>query len=190
MEVQKKKLLIDFDDTICQSVILLKVNSFLGTNYKISEFKDYMIDTLIPEDKAEQFYETCFSDDPYLGVPLIKGAKTALKKLSKVYDIYVCSACILLRSEKHSAQLFSSKYNYLIRELPFLDPKKFIFTASKDVICADILIDDYFHNLRNQNIPKKILFESYHNKQFTDEELATRNVVRGKSWNDICNMLL
>ena len=131
MAEQKKILLVDFDDTICQSVFLKKVNDFLGTDYKIKQFKEYLIDSIVPEDRRKEFFDSFFESDPYEKLPLIDGAKDALKKLSEKYDIYVCSSCVMLNSPKSSARLFSSKYEYLIKKLPFLDPKKFIFTSSK-----------------------------------------------------------
>ena len=133
MAEQKKILLVDFDDTICQSVFLKKVNDFLGTDYKIEQFKEYLIDSIVPEDRRKEFFASFFETDPYEKLPLIDGAKEALKKLSKKYDIYVCSSCVMLNSPKSSARLFSSKYEYLIKNLPFLDPKKFIFTSSNGV---------------------------------------------------------
>lgn len=189
MEEQKQKLLVDFDDTICQSVFLKKVNAFLGTDYKIDHFKDYVIDDIVPKNRREEFFATFFDTDPYEGLPFIDGAKEALKKLNKKYDVYVCSSCVMLNSPKSSAKLFSSKYQFLIKELPFLDPKKFIFTSAKDVICGDIIIDDYFHNLR-ANIPVKLLFDSYHNKEITDEMIAERGAQRVKGWKEVCDILL
>lgn len=189
MQEQKQRLLIDFDDTICQSVFLKKVNEFLNTNYKIEEFTDYMIDDIVPKNKRDEFFKTFFDIDPYEGLPLIKGAKEALKKLNKKFDIYICSSCLLFNSPRDSARLFSSKFEFLVKELPFLDPKKFIFTSSKELIQGDILIDDYFHNLR-ANIPVKFLFDSYHNKEITDEMIAERGAIRVKDWEEICEILL
>lgn len=187
--MDKKKLIIDFDDTICQSVFLKKVNEFLGTNYSIDEFKNYLIDEIVPENKKKKFYDTFFDKDPYEDLALIDGAKSALKKLNEVYDIYVCSAGIMLLNPKSSGKLFASKYNYLLKNLPFLDPKKFIFTNSKELIKGDVIIDDYFHNLRC-DIKRKLLFTSYHNKEFTDQELKERGAERVNSWEEICEKLL
>lgn len=187
--MDKKKLLVDFDDTICQSVFLKRVNEFLGTNYKIEQFSDYLIDEVVPKDRREEYYSKFLDTNPYEKVGLIKGAKEALKKLDKVYDIYICSACVMPLNAKNSAKLFSYKYEYLLKELPFLDPYKFVFTSAKEIICGDILIDDYFHNLRG-NIQTKLLFTSYHNKHFSDEELAERGVKRVNSWQEICEILL
>ena len=189
MAEQKKILLVDFDDTICQSVFLKKVNDFLGTDYKIEQFKEYLIDSIVPEDRRKEFFASFFETDPYEKLPLIDGAKEALKKLSKKYDIYVCSSCVMLNSPKSSARLFSSKYEYLIKNLPFLDPKKFIFTSSKQLVKGDVVIDDYFSNLKG-DIPKKFLFDSYHNKEKTEEELKARGVQRVKGWKEVCDILL
>ena len=78
---------------------------------------------------------------------------------------------------------------YLIKKLPFLDPKKFIFTSSKQLVKGDVIIDDYFGNLKG-DIPQKFLFDSYHNKEKTDEELKERGVVRVKGWKEVCEILL
>lgn len=190
MSLQKKKLLIDFDDTICQSFMLRQVNKFLGTDYKVDDFKDYIIDAIVPKKLRAKFFESFFDEDPYEDIPLVDGAKKALKKLNEVYDIYICSSSIFLNSPKDSALLFASKFNYLVKTLPFLDPKKFIFTSSKDVICADIIIDDYLHNLKYTNIPQRLLFDAYHNREFTDDELGSYNVTRVNSWEEICTLLL
>ena len=189
MSQQRKRIAIDFDDTICKSFILKRVNEFLGTNYKIDYFKQFLIDDIIPEDRRKEFFETLFETDPYERVQLIKGAKEALKLLNEKYDIYICSSCIMVKSPKNSAQLFAAKYDYLIRNLPFLDPKKFIFTSSKHMINADIMIDDYFSNLKN-DVPVKYLFETYHNKELPEEELQRYNVKRVKDWDEICSLLL
>ena len=189
MELPKKKLLVDFDDTICQSIFLIKVNKFLGTNYKIEDFTNYLIDDAVPEDRREEYFNTFFDEDPYENVPLIDGAKEALLKLNEKYDIYVCSSCVFVKSPNSSAKLFTSKFNYITKNLPFLDPTKFIFTSSKDTLCGDILIDDYFHNLR-ADIPTKLLFSSYHNKSISEEALKERGVRRVKDWAEICNILL
>lgn len=186
---EKKKLLVDFDDTICESVTLLQVNKFLGTNYTLDDFDDYFIDNVIPEDRIQEYFASYFDEDPYENVKLIDGVKEALQKLSEKYDIYICSSCILYKSPQSSAKIFASKFNYLIKNLPFLEPTKFIFTSAKDICCGDVLIDDFFHNFRG-NIETRLLFDSYHNRNITDEMLKERGVIRVKGWQNICEILL
>ena len=54
---------------------------------------------------------------------------------------------------------------------------------------GDVIIDDYFSNLKG-DIPKKFLFDSYHNKEKTEEELKERGVQRVKDWQEVCDILL
>lgn len=186
--MHKKKLIVDFDDTIVYSIFLNKVNNFLKTSYTYDYFKDYYIDGIIPEDRKHIFYETFCNENPYENACMIDGAVEALKKLSEKYDIYICSGC-LLRMSQYSAKMFSYKYDFLIQNFPFLDPRKFIFTSSKEVICGDVIIDDLVTNLKG-SFKKKLLFSSYHNKNISQNELEKLKILRVDSWKDICDLLL
>ena len=186
----KKKLLVDFDNVICDDVFLTPINKFLHTNYKLSDIKDYLLDELVPSDKLEEFYDYLFSDDLYRDAKLIDGAKEALKKLNDKYDLYICSACIIVKRPNVSGLMFSYKFNFLIKNLGFLDPNKFVFTSSKDIVCGDILIDDYHSNLKSSQAKTKLLFDSYHNKHFLDSELKKEKIERVCGWRGVCDKLL
>ena len=187
--MDKKRLLIDFDDVICEDVMIKKVNKFLGTNLTINDFTDYLIDSVIPEDKKDEFYATLADIHYYDDCCLVDGAKEVLEKLNEKYDVFIVSSCIIYNYLEVSSYVFASKYNFLLKNLPFLDPKKFVFTASKQLLKGDIIIDDYFSNLKG-DIPQKFLFTAYHNKHFTEEQLKERNVFRLNDWKDIEKALL
>ena len=40
LNCNKKKIIIDFDDTIYKSIFIYKINEFLGTDYKLEDFKN------------------------------------------------------------------------------------------------------------------------------------------------------
>ena len=87
------------------------------------------------------------------------------------------------------------KYEFLRKELPFINPRNFIFTNAKNIINADVQIDDRLINLKNNNIRIKILFPSYHNKEISDQELIDNNVIRAgydwkTGWNEVEKILL
>lgn len=186
----KKILLVDFDDVICESAFLIKVNEFLGTNYTLDNFKNYFIDEIIPTELRQNFYKWFMEKDFYDGVPMKPNAGEILEKLSKVFDVYICSACVMYYNESNSAMGFAYKYNYLLKNLPFLDPQKFIFTNSKNLVMGDILIDDSFNKLLNSKANTKILFDAYHNKEIDKSELDKSNITRAHNWLDIEKMLL
>ena len=75
-----------------------------------------------------------------------------------------------------------------MREFDFLDPEKIIFTNSKNIFVADVQIDDRLPNLQGP-VKLKLLFDSYHNKNISDEELKESNVLRVYNWKEIEHLL-
>ena len=135
------------------------------------------------------FYKFLVSTDLYKEDLIISDAIEVIEKLNKVYDVYICSGCVIFNCPKESAPIFMYKYNCLIRNFPFIHPFKFIFTQTKDVVDADIIIDDNPNYLKKER-ETRILFDSYHNRNLTDEYLKENNIVRAKSWKEIENILL
>ena len=52
----------------------------------------------------------------------------------------------------------------------------------------DIKIDDRTNNLENANT--KLLFNAWHNKNITQEELDKENIIRVNSWLEIKDLLI
>lgn len=186
----KKTLLVDLDYVICIPGFTTIMNEFLGTSYVEDDFTEYFVEDCVPEFKGNEqgFYDFYITKDGYADAVLVEDAKETLEELSKDYDIYLCSACVMFGLERRSAKLFADKYEYLMRELPFLDPEKIIFTNSKNLFVADAQIDDRLPNLQGP-VKTKLLFDAYHNRDISDEELAKSNVIRVKSWKEIGKML-
>ncbi len=193
--MNKKTILLDVDDVVCFSGYLEAVNAFLNTNYVIDDFSEYYIDaTAIPKDRYEEFNNFMKNWNLYDNPNILPGAIDTIKKLNEYYDIYICSSCINPFNVNGSGKLFYDKYNFLVNTLPFINPDKFIFTNSKNIIKADIQIDDRLVNLNN-DIETKILFPAYHNKNISNTELDRLGVIRAGydwryGWLEVNNILL
>ena len=181
--MEKKNILLDVDDVICFAGFLDYANEFMNTNYEIDDIKTYYIDdTIIPQNKIKEYNKFLNSKNIYENAHILPNAIESIKKLSEYYNIIICSACINPYDVENSGKYFKDKYDFLIKTLPFLKPENFIFTNTKNIIKADIQIDDRVSNLVN-DIPIKILFPSYHNKEIADEYLSSKNIIRaGKDW--------
>lgn len=181
--MEKKKVLLDIDEVVVFSGFLQALNKFLGTNYEIDEFTSYYLEEeVLPEEFRSDFYEFLSYQNLYETPHFLPGAIDSLSRLSEYYDFYVCSSCINPEDLENSGRIFKDKYELLIRNLPFLDPKKFIFTSTKFFFKADIQIDDRIQNM-DPEIPTKILFPSYHNKDIPDAELKEKGINRaGYEW--------
>lgn len=183
--MNKLKLLLDVDEVICFSGYLELVNEFLNTNYKIDDFTNYYIDEeAIPKEKMQEFNQFISTKNQYENPVFLPGAKSAIKRLSKYYDIYLCTDCRNPFDLKNSGRIFASKFDLLFKtfEQDIIPAKNYIFTGAKNLFQADIQVDDLASNL-DSNIPIKILFPSYHNKMISEEELIKRGIIRaGFDW--------
>lgn len=193
--MKKKDLLLDVDEVICFSGYLEAVNDFLNTNYNIDDFDCYYIDEkVIPKERFKEFNEYISKRNLYDYTSFLPGAIETIKKLNEKYEIYICSACLNTFDLDNSGIQFKNKYDFLRKNLPFINPQKFILTSSKNMVKADIQIDDYLPNFDNDT-KLKILFPSYHNKNIDDEILKEKNIIRAgydwkTGWKEISKILL
>ncbi len=193
--MKKKDLLLDVDEVICFSGYLEAVNDFLNTNYNIDDFDCYYIDEkVIPKERFKEFNEYVSKRNLYDYTSFLPGAIETIKKLNEKYEIYICSACLNTFDLDNSGIQFKNKYDFLRKNLPFINPQKFILTSSKNMVKADIQIDDYLPNFDNDT-KLKILFPSYHNKNIDDEILKEKNIIRAgydwkTGWQEISKILL
>lgn len=192
----KKDLLVDVDEVIVFSGFLEAVNAFLGTNYQIDDFTTYYIDeAVIPKEMMQEFNEFLHHRNLYENASLLPGAIETLRKLSEEYNIYLLTACVNPFDIEGSGKVFQDKYNFLVKNLPFIKPENFIFTSAKHLFKVYAKIDDRESNLTDDDIEVKILFPSYHNKDIKDEELTELGIIRAgydwrTGWQNIENLLL
>lgn len=190
----RKKLLVDVDEVICFTMHNA-VNEFLKTNYKIDDFTEYYIDEVaIPKDKMSQFNNFLSTYNLYENADIVPNAIEAIEKLSEEYDIYFCTSCINPFDIKNSGNIFKQKYEFLLKAFPFISPKNYIMTSSKQLIKADVIIDDVLKNLDGL-CEERILFSSYHNMNITDDELNKVNAKRAgttyrDAWNSVLEILM
>ncbi len=184
-----KRIIIDLDDVITTSDGWLHViNTFLGTNYTEQDGPSYYLQDLVPKDKWEDYLAYFRTQNTYDFCKINEDCVEVIKELNEKYDIYICSAYVYRDDVMYSADALKYKFEFLIKNFPFIEPKKFVFLNNKNIIKCDIRIDDKLSNL--EEAKTKILFTAYHNKTISNEELKERNVVRVNNWKEIKNILL
>ena len=191
MKYKKQKILIDVDDVIVDNAFLDAINKFKGTKYKDNDFEDYYIDDIVMNkyDK-DNFRKYILENNIYEKCRLVEGAKEGLNLLKDSMDIYICSACVVRGIEKYSGIFFARKYDFLIKNFPYLDPNKIIFTGSKNnFVGFDYQIDDRVQNLEG-NIPHKLLFTRHHNKNIDKDILREKGITRVENWNEILDYIM
>lgn len=182
-----KRLMIDVDDVIVDyHGYLGLVNEFLKSNYTINDVKSYYIQDLVPENLREKFTEFFITKNIYDYSKIHSDCVETIKELNEKYDIY--SAYVFRDNISYSADSLKHKFEFLLKNLPFLDPNKFTFQTNKSILNCEIKIDDKMENLKNAEI--KLLYTAYHNENISDDELRKENIIRVNNWKEIRKILL
>ena len=77
----------------------------------------------------------------FFNAPVIENSQAVLQKLNERYDLFVVSAAM-----EFPASL-PEKKSWLTTHFPFITWQQIVFCGSKEIIKADIMIDDHFKNL-------------------------------------------
>ncbi|ULQ50615.1 5' nucleotidase, NT5C type [Flavihumibacter fluvii] len=88
--------------------------------------------------------------------PVIPGSREVVEKLFNTYDLYIVSAAV------EYPQSLTEKLEWLKEHFPFIPWQKIVFCGTKDIVSADIMIDDNFKNL-DPFSGQTLLFSQPHN---------------------------
>lgn len=182
----KKSLMVDMDDVICTNGFIYLVNTFLGTNYTYSDFKDFYMQDILPD--KDIFFEWFLTQNIYDHCELNLGCYEVLKELNHEYNLFIATDYIWPEVSRKCGYIVGQKFEFLQRELPFINPRQYIFLANKSVLDMDIRLDDKIGNLDGAVI--KLLFSAYHNRTYTEDYLQSMGIERMNSWFDVKRRLL
>ena len=110
---------------------------------------------------------------------VIKDSQEILFELYKKYEVYVVSAAT------EFPQSLTEKQEWLNEFFPFIPWQRMVFCGSKEIVQADIMIDDHFKNLNSFRGETSILFTQPHNAF-----AANGRHKRVLDWLEVAEMLL
>lgn len=172
-------IVIDADDVLenLLEVWVNDLNEKHGLNYTVDDMKEWSMGHNIKEITEEEIYEPLYDDALWEMLTPIEGAVEGLATLCEMgHNVYICTRHTIFKTIK--TKLFR------LQELfPFIKEDQYIIAADKNMIKADIIVDDGVHNLASIEHPcVKILFDRPHN-QHIDTDYT--DLIRAKTWDDI-----
>ena len=117
-------------------------------------------------------------DDFFRSAPVIEGSPEILKKLNEQYKVFIVS------SATEFPKSLTEKQSWLNEHFPFISWQQMVFCGSKEIIKADIMIDDHFKNLDHFD-GETFLFTQPHNQLNNNHKHRRVN-----SWYEIEKILL
>jgi 5'-nucleotidase len=133
----------------------------------------------IPEMEAfERAREYILTRGFFRNAPVIQDSQGVLYRLNQVYDVYIVS------SATEYPNSLAEKYEWLQEHFPFISWQKMVFCGSKNIIRADIMIDDHVKNL-DSFIGVTYLFSAPHNHLVSSDKH-----LRVHSWREVAEVLL
>lgn len=178
--------MVDMDDVLVQDTLIYHMEKYSGKKICLPERPSYYLQDLL--DDKEGFFEYFKKVNMYDGAKVVENAKEVLFLLSLEYDIYICTTYVWKEMVEECGKVLKDKYDYLIRNFPFIKPDNIIFASDKSRISFDVKIDDKLDNLENAGV--KLLFSAYHNTGLSNEVLKDAGAIRVDNWKDIYEVLL
>lgn len=171
------RILIDVDNTIENLLVAWTgtLDERYSTGVTPEDLTDWDLLKCFPGLTHEQIFGVLKDDGFWKKVGPIKGAPENIKKLiDDGHEIYLCTAT-------DRFDIRPKFEDVIMRYFPFISWKQIIVCENKQMIKADMLIDDGIHNLIGGDYIK-ILFHQPHNASFDAEE---NGMIRLKTWDEI-----
>ncbi len=183
-----KKILVDLDDVLSIDAYLNMMNDILNKKFTYDDINDYYIENILTKEELIEYRKAFRKGNVYDYASVAERSKEVLMRLMLDYEIYICSSFYSELDKEIFPEMLKHKCDFVLKNYPYLDMKNFIFTNNKQMIDADIRIDDRIDNLKEGSI--NLLYTAYHNKDIDAEKLKEKNIIRVNNWSDIEDKLI
>lgn len=173
------KVILDCDDVLyqCNSFALEKLNKKYGTNYVKEDILTWGLTGTDLDKRMEFFSNPNFIRD----MPLYPGAKEFVRELSNLCEILICTNV--------ASNCAGERVKRIIKDFPEIPAKNIMIGSRKDILHADVSLDDGVHNIANSNVDYPVLFRQPWNRNSTgfisvskyDEFLSFVRMIRSTS---------
>jgi 5'(3')-deoxyribonucleotidase len=174
---KRLRIAVDMDEVIADafSKHLSHYNQRVGANLTPEMVSKQGLGALIPAELREHYHAVPHVDGFFADLKVMEGSQEALLELSRNHDIYITSAAMEVPGS------FADKFQWMETQFPFIPPSRIVFCGDKEIVNADVLIDDrsrHFKGFRGTGI----LFTAPHN-------VNEKAPLRANNWSDVLEIL-
>ena len=176
------RILLDCDNVICDTTrSVLDVHyEKTGERLSIDDIKTYYIENFVSPEYKDDFYTIFLDKRVWKGIKVLPHCVEVVERLHNAgHEIWIVTSTEAANVHK--------KARFLQRTFPFLNiRKRLITTPYKQILNADLLIDDCVDNVINAQY-KSILMTYPWNANFDDA--SDENIYRVNNWLEVEPMI-
>jgi len=154
MEKRQKRIAVDMDGVLADVF-----EQFLDWDEREHGSRQ-LRENLMGQKELEVFRNArtyLYTEKFFRSLKVMQDSQEVLKRIHDHYDLYIVSAAT------EFPQSLPEKQEWLLEHFPFISWEKIVFCGSKQIIDADIMIDDHFKNLDHFNGELTLLYSQPHN---------------------------
>ena len=174
-------ILVDLDNVLINTgqAWVDVLNKRYGTTVKYSDVSEWEITKFFPNLSRDEVYAPLSTGEVWSCASPIDGAQDGLKKLiADGHDVYVVTAS--------SLNTIGKKWKEILQKFfPIIKHNNVIVASHKQMISADVLIDDAPFNLEGGKY-FGILFDAPHNSSYDE---CGSGFVRAHNWDDVYRVI-
>ena len=161
--MKKLRILVDIDDVL--NNLLDRWVALLNKKYNLSanaqDLKVWNVQGIYPTLTVKEVYRPMYENEIWgLLSPRPTSARYVKKMIDDGHDVIIVTAAVY--------QTLPAKMDWLFAAFPFLSWENVVIARRKQLIKADVLIDDGIHNLEGGEF-FKILMDSPNNRHYDAE---------------------
>ena len=143
------RVILDCDDVLfdCNNTGVQLVNKAYGTNFTIYDIRNWGPTGGLIDKRLEYFSDPTFISN----LPPYAGAKEFVSKLSRKAEVFIMTNV--------QPSCASVRFESIVRNFPEINPSNIIIGGRKDLVYADMMLDDAYHNLENSLVTHPVLFQ-------------------------------
>ncbi len=174
---KRLRIAVDMDEVIADafSEHLRRYNERTGAGLTVDTILEKGLKPSIPAEYREIYHQIPYANDFFADLAVIEGSQEALAYLCQHHDVFITSAAMEVPTS------FDAKFKWMERHFPFIPPSRIVFCGDKNIVRADVLIDDRTRHLQ-RFAGTGILFSAPHN---TKEHVP----LRANSWAEVLQIL-
>lgn len=172
---KKLRILVDVDDTMIelQRAWLAELYRRYGVNVKESDICQWDVCKYYPDQTREQVFAPLTDEGFWKTVEPREDAQEYVKDLIEDgHDVILCTAT--------DYRNVKAKYELVRTYFPFVEWENFVVTSRKQLIDADILIDDNQENIRGGRYSGILLTKPYN--KYIGRNYAKNLIARADDW--------